>query len=127
MPSSIQPNQDAQKPSICWRFSFVFTGFPPSGQWPVRLAGYTDLNAACDPPSQTRRAGYGDGMRSGWMLLATPALLGVLANSVWAAGQDWPLYGGEGGRRFSDLAQITRANVAGLQQAWRFDMIEAGD
>ncbi|HWX89518.1 MAG TPA: PQQ-binding-like beta-propeller repeat protein [Rhizomicrobium sp.] len=43
------------------------------------------------------------------------------------AGSDWPLYGGEGGRRFSTLTQITRANVARLQQAWRFDMAEAGD
>ena len=61
------------------------------------------------------------------MLLAVPVLLGGLVHSVWAAGEDWALYGGEGGRRFSGLAQITRANVAGLKQAWRFDMAEAGD
>jgi len=60
-------------------------------------------------------------------LLAAPVLLGVFANSLWAAAGDWPLYGGEGGRRFSDLAQITRANVASLEQAWRFDMAEPGD
>src|SRR5258706_15051081 len=70
-------------------------------------------------------------MRSRLLLLAAlftiPGLLGALANSVWAAGQDWPLYGGEGGRRFSDLSQITRANVASLEQAWRFDMAETGD
>src|SRR6185312_16691159 len=100
---------------------------PQFGHLPVWLAGYTFLIAPSDPPSQTRRAGYGDGMRSRWMLLAAPVLLGGLAHSVWAAGQDWALYGGEGGRRFSDLAQITRANVAELQQAWRFDMAEAGD
>jgi quinoprotein glucose dehydrogenase len=43
------------------------------------------------------------------------------------AGSDWPLYGGEGGRRFSTLTKITHANVARLEQAWRFDMAEAGD
>ena len=40
---------------------------------------------------------------------------------------DWALYGGEGGRRFSSLTQITRANVGKLEQAWRFDMAEMGD
>jgi len=44
-----------------------------------------------------------------------------------AQGSDWALYGGEGGRRFSSLSQITRANVGKLQQAWRFDMAEMGD
>jgi quinoprotein glucose dehydrogenase len=59
------------------------------------------------------------------LLLTT--LLAAYANSVLAAGQDWPLYGGAGGRRFSSLTQITRANVARLGQAWRFDMAEPGD
>ncbi|MFO1248365.1 MAG: PQQ-binding-like beta-propeller repeat protein [Alphaproteobacteria bacterium] len=56
-------------------------------------------------------------------------LLGLLALAAPAMGQgkDWALYGGEGGRRFSSLAQITRANVGKLQQAWRFDMAELGD
>lgn len=31
---------------------------------------------------------------------------------------DWPEYGGGGGRRFADLTQITRENVAGLEVAW---------
>ncbi len=55
--------------------------------------------------------------------------LGLLAFAVPAFGQgaDWALYGGEGGRRFSSLAQITRANVGKLAQAWRFDMAEPGD
>ena len=44
-----------------------------------------------------------------------------------AQGSDWALYGGEGGRRFSSLSQITRANVGKLAEAWRFDMAEAGD
>jgi quinoprotein glucose dehydrogenase len=61
--------------------------------------------------------------------LITTLVLTVLASPGLAApaGSDWPLYGGEGGRRFSTLAQITRANVARLQQAWRFDMAEPGD
>ena len=54
-------------------------------------------------------------------------LLAVLATPAFAQGTDWPLYGGEGGRRFSTLSQITRANVGKLSQAWRFDMAEAGD
>jgi quinoprotein glucose dehydrogenase len=55
--------------------------------------------------------------------------LGLLAFAAPAFGQgaDWALYGGEGGRRFSSLAQITRANVSKLEQAWRFDMAEMGD
>jgi quinoprotein glucose dehydrogenase len=60
-------------------------------------------------------------------LLAVPVLLISLLRPGFAAGRDWALYGGEGGRRFSTLTQITRANVARLEQAWRFDMAEAGD
>ena len=63
------------------------------------------------------------------LFLITTLVLTALACPGLAApaGSDWPLYGGEGGRRFSTLTQITRANVARLQQAWRFDMAEAGD
>ncbi|MBW8709268.1 MAG: PQQ-binding-like beta-propeller repeat protein [Alphaproteobacteria bacterium] len=55
--------------------------------------------------------------------------LGLLAFALPAFGQgaDWARYGGEGGRRFSSLVQITRANVGKLAEAWRFDMAEAGD
>jgi len=46
-------------------------------------------------------------------------------------GEDWPAYGGdERGQRFSPAAQITPANVAGLQQAWSFstgDLASKGD
>ncbi len=49
------------------------------------------------------------------------------AGPAVAQNADWALYGGEGGRRFSSLSQITRANVGKLAQAWRFDMAEAGD
>ena len=62
-------------------------------------------------------------MRKSWLVLA----LAVLATPAFAQKTDWALYGGEGGRRFSGLSQITRANVAQLKQAWRFDMAEAGD
>jgi quinoprotein glucose dehydrogenase len=60
-------------------------------------------------------------------LLVVPFLLIGLLCPGFAAGGDWALYGGEGGRRFSALTQISRANVAQLQQAWRFDMAESGD
>ena len=40
---------------------------------------------------------------------------------------DWPNYGRDpGGTRYSPLTQITRANVAQLQVAWRFSTGEAG-
>jgi quinoprotein glucose dehydrogenase len=52
------------------------------------------------------------------LLLTAPAL---------AQGANWDRYGGTGGRRFSTLTQINRANVARLGEAWRFDMAEAGD
>ena len=58
--------------------------------------------------------------------LAAAVLLATLT-PAFAQSADWAIYGGEGGRRFSSLAQITRANVGKLQQAWRFDMAEAGD
>ncbi|MBA2587419.1 MAG: PQQ-binding-like beta-propeller repeat protein [Alphaproteobacteria bacterium] len=57
------------------------------------------------------------------LALAVPAFV----PPVWGQGADWALYGGAGGRRFSSLAQITRANVGTLAEAWRFDMAEAGD
>src|SRR5450432_3066837 len=59
--------------------------------------------------------------------LLVPVLLAALLRPVFAMDRDWSLYGGEGGRRFSSLAQISRANVARLRQAWRFDMAELGD
>jgi len=59
--------------------------------------------------------------------MAAPFLAALAQPCLAQAPKDWALYGGEGGRRFSTLNQITRANVSGLQQAWRFDMAEAGD
>jgi len=55
--------------------------------------------------------------------------LGLIVTTIPAFAQkaDWGLYGGEGGRRFSGLSQITRANVGKVEQTWRFDMAEAGD
>src|SRR6201995_4449147 len=45
-----------------------------------------------------------------------------------AADKDWAIYGGTSqGNRYSTLTQINKANVAGLTQAWRFDMAAAGD
>ncbi len=53
--------------------------------------------------------------------------MAALVGPAYGQGADWAVYGGEGGRRFSSLAQITRANVGQLTQAWRFSMDEAGD
>src|SRR5258706_6229659 len=52
-------------------------------------------------------------------LLAVPALLISLLRPGFTAGSDWALYGGEGGRRFSTLTQISPAKFARLQQSWR--------
>ena len=65
-------------------------------------------------------------MNKSILLLAAP-LLAALVGPGFGQGKDWSLYGGEGGRRFSSLGQITRDNIGELQQAWRFDMAEAGD
>jgi len=62
-------------------------------------------------------------LRKFWVIAPLLAMI----TPAFAQGSDWPLYGGEGGRRFSSLSQITRANVGKLEQAWRFDMAEAGD
>ena len=57
------------------------------------------------------------------LLLACSAA--VLAQSP--AASDWGYYGGDVfGRRFSSLDQITRANVARLQLAWRYRTGELG-
>ena len=43
----------------------------------------------------------------------------VLLLSGWGRAQDWPAYGGDdGGTRFSQLSQISAANVAQLRLAW---------
>lgn len=55
------------------------------------------------------------------------AALLATVTPAFAQKADWALYGGQDGRRFSSLTQITRANVGKLEQAWRFDMAEAGD
>lgn len=53
------------------------------------------------------------------VLFALPALL-------WA--QEWRYYAGDaGGQKYSKLKQITRANVAKLQPAWRFHTGEISD
>ncbi len=66
-------------------------------------------------------------LRAFSLLVLAPLVLLASGHAVTAQGADWARYGGEGGRRFSGLSQITRSNVAGLAQAWRFDMAEAGD
>jgi quinoprotein glucose dehydrogenase len=56
-------------------------------------------------------------------------ILGLAAASPGlAADKDWAIYGGTSqDNHYSTLTQITKANVVGLTQAWRFDMSAAGD
>jgi len=61
------------------------------------------------------------------LAIAASLLALALLPARAAPGDDWAVYGGDNGNRFSPLTQITKANVAGLAQAWRFDMAEAGD
>ena len=49
-------------------------------------------------------------------------LLVLLAQAPRQPPRDWPVTGGDaGGTRYSTAAQITRENVARLEQAWSFD------
>src|SRR6185295_13766305 len=77
------------------------------------------------PEISDKRPALGFQMSMRIVFLIAPLLLA--APSVFGQARDWALYGGEGGRRFSALTQITQANVGKLEQAWRFDMAEAGD
>jgi quinoprotein glucose dehydrogenase len=60
-------------------------------------------------------------------IIASAALLAACAALARPADRDWPIYGGDSmGQRHSPLARIDRRNVAGLRQAWRFDVGTAG-
>lgn len=55
-----------------------------------------------------------------WLTLAAAS---VLSSCALQSATDWPTYGHDpGGQRFSPLAQITSANVAGLRVAWTYHM-----
>lgn len=55
-------------------------------------------------------------MRRSWFVAAALFMSPALAQST-----EWPRYGGDAGNtRYSALAQITPANIAGLKQAWIF-------
>jgi glucose dehydrogenase len=54
------------------------------------------------------------------------AFLLLCATCVAQSGDDWPMYGHDGGSsRFSPLAQINTKNVANLKRAWTFHMAPA--
>jgi glucose dehydrogenase len=64
-----------------------------------------------------------------WMILVVLVYLAAMpaAQEVSRAGADWFSYGGDhGGTRYSSLIQITKANVKGLKEAWRFETPDAG-
>lgn len=48
------------------------------------------------------------------------AIMVLMALSSGASGQSWPVYGGEGGRKFSALNQINVGNVSRLAVAWQY-------
>jgi quinoprotein glucose dehydrogenase len=53
-------------------------------------------------------------------LLGATLALALFAARSFAGEPGWPVYGGDaGGQRYSPLAEITRENVAGLEEAWR--------
>jgi quinoprotein glucose dehydrogenase len=56
------------------------------------------------------------------LILAVPGRRGLKAQDV-----SWPAYGGADGDHYSRLAQINRANVHRLRQAWVFDTGEKGN
>ena len=67
-----------------------------------------------------RRAFHAAGLLAG-------AALGLAGASFAASKADYPGYGGDqGATRYSELTQITKANVGKLVQAWRFDMPAGG-
>jgi quinoprotein glucose dehydrogenase len=60
------------------------------------------------------------------ILLIAGAIFVLSACPVRAG--DWPAYGGDaGGRKYSTAAQITPANVSGLETAWTFHTGELGE
>ena len=64
-----------------------------------------------------------------WVILAVLVYLAAMpaAQEMSRAGANWFSYGGDhGGTRFSSLSQITKANVSGLKEVWRFETPDAG-
>jgi quinoprotein glucose dehydrogenase len=67
--------------------------------------------------------------RGGWLALVglAMALSAERLVETRQAPVEWPVYGGSNASdRYSPLREITPANVAGLEEAWRFDTGESG-
>ena len=60
-------------------------------------------------------------LRASVVSAAILASSGCVTASQLSPTSDWPAYGGTNGDRYSPLTQINTANVANLQQVWRFD------
>lgn len=72
--------------------------------------------------SQGTRSRIARARQGSWAILIWTVL------SASAQAQEWPAYGGNSaGTRHSNAAQITPANVGGLEEAWRFRTGELGD
>ena len=64
-----------------------------------------------------------------WMIWAVLVYLAAMpaAQEASRAGANWFSYGGDpGGTRYSSLSQITKTNVSGLREVWRFETPDAG-
>src|SRR6478672_1347975 len=63
-----------------------------------------------------------------WVIVVLVYFAGTLAAQEPShTGANWFSYGGDpGGTRFSSLTQITKANVGGLKEAWRFETPDGG-
>ncbi|GGF78969.1 glucose dehydrogenase [Paracoccus acridae] len=96
--------------------AFLLWSVPPRA-WPRRLAlgGTTGIVAAL---ALLLVASW---ERTETASAAEPPAPGADLPPGTEAGAEWTAYGGTtGGRRYSSLRQITTANVAGLEEAWRF-------
>jgi quinoprotein glucose dehydrogenase len=66
-------------------------------------------------------------LKHSWRYGAAVALVLAMGSALAAPGDDWSLYGGTNGNRYSPLTQITRDNIKQLAKAWTFPMDVAGD
>ena len=91
-----------------WEVGFSFWGLMP------RLALFIGIGALFLIPAARRGLAAIALIVAGGLMMPT---------SVQAAGEEWPVYGGDqASTRYSTLEQLTPDNVGGLQEAWRYQL-----
>ena len=70
---------------------------------------------------------FGNLAGHGWTLARALTFAALCCAPASAQNVSWPAYGGLDGDHYSRLAQINRANVHRLRQAWTFDTGEKGN